>query len=240
MPGKVRCLLNPILAWVARVIRFSDICLESRLFLLTLRHINLHHCVQYTCHGIVAIRAWFAFGQVLRIVHAEGWKYLHWAPFPLLPEPRRLGVISLLFFVNVDPPETPSTPRALRGRGEKKKLRLETRQPGVTQHDFLCVAPSGEIVSNVSFAALSSASAVRLPPSQGKRGTVPQPLTPYVPTQVRAPQAGTGKLPRAWVVSRAKFLYFSGTCTNRCPTIGYRLCCQWRNESTGGRAQAIE
>lgn len=82
---------------------------------------NLHHCARYTCHEIVALRAWSAIGQVLRIVHAEGWKYLHWAPFFLLPEPRRLGVTPLLFFVNADPQETPSTYRALRGRSEKKK-----------------------------------------------------------------------------------------------------------------------
>ena len=57
---------------------------------------------QSTCHGIVAIRAWFAFDQILLIVHTEGWKYLHWACFSLLPEPHRLE-ISLLFFVHVDP-----------------------------------------------------------------------------------------------------------------------------------------
>lgn len=36
--------------------------------------INLHHGAQFTCHGIVAVAAWFAVGQALRIVHAKGWK----------------------------------------------------------------------------------------------------------------------------------------------------------------------
>ena len=51
-----------------------------------------------------------------------------------------------------------------------------------------------------------------------------QPLVgPTCLPKVRALQAGTGKLPRAWVVSRAKFLCFSGTCTTRWPAIGYKL-----------------